>query len=72
MFFWKCYFVDFFIIMLVRIVLYGYFSYNNIVRRFYFLFILLLFLIIFCFFINWGNILDIKIVVFVLIVIVKV
>lgn len=51
----------FFIIMLARTVLDGHFSYNNnTVRRFYCLPTLLLFLTIFCFSINWGNILDIK------------
>jgi hypothetical protein len=60
MFSWKCYPADFFIIMLARTVLYGHFSYNNTVRRLYFLPTLLLFLTIFCFSINWGNILDIK------------
>lgn len=53
--------IDFFIIMLARTVLDGHFSYNNnTVRRFYCLPTLLLFLTIFCFSINWGNILDIK------------
>lgn len=50
----------FFIIMLDRTVLDGHFSFNNTVRRFYFLPTLLLFLAIFCFSINWGNMLDIK------------
>lgn len=68
---WKCSPAEFFIIMLARTVLDGHFSYNNTVRRFYFLPTLLLFLTIFCFSINWGNILDIKTAVSALTVMVK-